>query len=362
VLILIVVLTACQNNQQAVQSDQVSASFKTYSAEDFFKTTSVFGSSINHNYTAVLVSSDETGIFNVFRVPLDGSEKVALTDSTEESMFANSWFPNDDRVLFNADQGGNELDHVYVRNLDGSMVDLTPGENLKASFASWHEDDQSFYLITNERDPKFFDLDQYQVDHYSRELVYQNDTGFQIQGISPNGQWLALGKTNSNADSDLFLVNLADDAPAPVMIAGSAEKDVSHGVYTFTPDSQRLIYGSNAQGEFNQAMSYDLSSQTHTVDYQADWDVSFSHYSKDGTYRVTGINQDAQTVLDIKNTSTGEQVSLPNLPAGDLRGVNFSEDSSRMVFYLNSDTSPSNLYTYEMGSDAVIRLTDNGNP
>ena len=362
VLLFSFVLVACQNNQQTVQPEKADDSFQTYSAEEFFKTTSVFGSSINHDGTAVLVSSDETGIFNVYRVPLDGSEKVALTDSTEESMFANSWFPNDDRMLFNADQGGNELDHVYVRNLDGTVVDLTPGDGLKANFAGWHEDEQSFYIMTNERNPKFFDLYQYQVADYSRELVYQNDTGFQIQGISNNGQWLALGKNNSNADSDLYLVNLADEMPEPVMIAGSAEQDVSHGVYTFTPDNQRLIYGSNAHGEFNQAMAYNLSAQTHEIDYQADWDVSFSYYSKDGTYRVTGINQDAQTVLDITNTRTGQPVVLPNLPAGDLRGVSFSDDSSRMVFYLNSDTSPSNLYTYEIGSDAVVRLTDNGNP
>jgi len=233
---------------------------------------------------------------------------------------------------------------------------------LKANFGGWHEDDQSFYIVTNERDPKFFDLYQYQVDDYSRTMVYQNDSGFQIQGISPNGQWLVLGKTNSNADSDLYLVDMAAEKPSPVLIAGDAEQDVSHGVYAFTPDNKQLIYGSNAQGEFNQAMAYDLAAKTHSVSYQADWDVSFTYFSKDGQFRVTGINQDAQTVLDIINTRTGEQVVLPNLPAGDLRGVNFSHDSSRMVFYLNSDTSPSNLFTYEFGSDSVVRLTDNGNP
>jgi len=120
-----VLLSSCHKNQTVAPDPQPVDSFTTYSAEDFFKTTSVFGSSINHDGTAVLVSSDASGIFNVYRVPLDGGDKVALTASTEESMFANSWFPNDDRILFNADEGGNELDHVYVRNLDGTVVDLT---------------------------------------------------------------------------------------------------------------------------------------------------------------------------------------------------------------------------------------------
>jgi dipeptidyl aminopeptidase/acylaminoacyl peptidase len=355
-------LTGCQPKQEDVKLAVKLNDFQTYSAEEFFKTTSVFGSSINQDNTAVLVSSDETGIFNAYRVPLDGSAKIALTASTAESIYVYSWFPSDDRLLYRADQGGDELDHVYVRKLDGNIVDLTPGENLKASFIDWHEDDKQFFITSNERDPKYFDLYKYQVSDYSRELVYQNVTGYEIGNISSNGRWLALTKSNSNSDSDIFMVDLTSKDKNTTMVAGSAPEDVAFGVYTFSPDNQQLIYASNADGEFNQAMAYDVKNQTHTLSYAADWDVSFSYFSEDGKYRVTGINKDAQTVLDIVDTASGQKVLLPNLPAGDLRGVNFSEDSSLMVFYLNSDTSPSNLFTYNMGADAAVRLTDTGNP
>ena len=106
--------------------------FQTYSAEEFFKTTSVFGSSINADSSAVLVSSDKSGIFNAYKVPLDGSAPVRLTHSTLESVFVVSWFPKDDRLLYSADKGGDELDHLYVRELSGEIRDLTPGESLKA--------------------------------------------------------------------------------------------------------------------------------------------------------------------------------------------------------------------------------------
>ncbi len=355
-------LTGCQPKQEDVKLAVKLNDFQTYSAEEFFKTTSVFGSSINQDNTAVLVSSDETGIFNAYRIPLDGSAKIALTASTAESIYVYSWFPSDERLLYHADQGGDELDHVYVRKLDGSIVDLTPGENLKASFIDWHEDDKQFFITSNERDPKYFDLYKYQVSDYSRELVYQNVTGYEIGNISSNGRWLALTKSNSNSDSDIFMVDLTSKDKNTTMVAGSAPEDVAFGVYTFSPDNQQLMYASNADGEFNQAMAYDVKNQTHTLSYAADWDVSFSYFSEDGKYRVTGINKDAQTVLDIVDTATGQKVLLPNLPAGDLRGVNFSEDSSLMVFYLNSDTSPSNLFTYNMGAAAAVRLTDTGNP
>jgi len=302
VLMLSVVLwlAGCSSTMEKNTTVETS-DFTTYTAEDFFATTSVFGSSINHDGTAVLVSSNETGIFNAYRMPLDGSSKTALTDSTTESVFAISWFPQDDRILYQADEGGNELDHVYVRELDGSITDLTPGDNLKANFAGWHEDELSFYVATNERDPKFFDLYQYQVSDYSRSMVFQNDAGYSVSGTSPNGQWLALSKTNSNADSDIFLVNLQSDNTEPTLITAH-EGDVSHSVYTFTRDSKSLIYATNAYGEFNQAWSYDLASGEKQPEYKADWDVSFLYFSKDGQYRVVGVNEDAQTKLYINNT------------------------------------------------------------
>lgn len=71
---------------------------------------------------------------------------------------------------------------------------------------------------------------------------------------------------------------------------------------------------------------------------------------------------DAQTKIDIIDLKTNKNIILPDIPSGDLRGVNFSNDGQQMVFYINSDTSPSNLYVHQLGSNSIKRLTDTGNP
>ena len=43
-------------------------------------------------------------------------------------------FAKDDRILFTRDQGGNELNHLYVLK-DGQERDLTPGDKLRPSSA-----------------------------------------------------------------------------------------------------------------------------------------------------------------------------------------------------------------------------------
>src|SRR5688572_18677542 len=168
---------------------------KQYTIEQFMTTTKLGGASFSPDEKKLLYSSNETGIFNAFSVPVGGGKPTQLTKSTTDSTFAVSYFPNDERILYSRDQGGNEDNHLYVRELDGREKDLTPGEKLKAQFFGWKDDDFSaFYVLTNERDARFFDLYKYDVKTYARTLLYQNDGNYQVADISRNEKWIALGK------------------------------------------------------------------------------------------------------------------------------------------------------------------------
>ena len=126
----------------------VSAAISQYSAEQFFATKTYLGNDINHNASALLVASDESGVFNLYRVSLDGKDWQPLTQSVSDPAFPVSWFPNDDRLLYTADQGGNELNHIYLRELDGTVRDLTPGDKVKAGFDGWNKSRDAFYFST----------------------------------------------------------------------------------------------------------------------------------------------------------------------------------------------------------------------
>ena len=69
---------------------------------------------------------------------------------------------------------------MYVRNVDGTTKDLTPGTKLKANFLGWAGDDRSFFVSTNERDPRYFDLYDISADSFQRTLLFRNDSGFNL--------------------------------------------------------------------------------------------------------------------------------------------------------------------------------------
>ena len=340
----------------STESVQQSQTVKQYDAETFFDTTSIMGSSFSPKGDKILVSSDESGIYSLYEVDIKTSKKTRLTDF-EDSTYAVAYFPKDERVLFTKDSGGNERYHIYVRETDGTVKDLTPGEETRAGFAGFTEDGKHFFITSNQRDAKFMDL--YRVDANSYEVtpVYQNTMGLDVGAISPDGRFIALSKNNSNKDSDVFILDTRKKTLKPELITRH-DDDAKYGPETFSRDSKSLYYSTDAKGEFAEVWRYDLTTGEHSPALKDEWDVSFIYFSKSGRYQVSGVNADASTKVSIIDTTTGKGIAMPSLPAGNLRGVNFSADEKTMAFYLNSDTSPSNLFVWQLGESKAKQLTN----
>lgn len=351
----LILLTACASPPAP------DAATPRYDARAFYETEQVFGASFSPDETRVLMTSDRSGVMNVYAQPVEGGAPEALTDSTTESHLSVAYFPADDRVLLTADEGGNELNHLFVRDPDGTLTDITPGENLKAGFSGFRDDGSAFFVTSNERDPQAFDLYEYDAGSLERRLVFENPGGYQPGPVSGDGRWLAVSRSRNNADSDVYVVDLDDSAAEPRHVTPH-EGDASHVPMTFLPGSASLAYLTNAHGEFNEAWTWDPATDAREPLVQADWDVMFVGWSDHGTYRVTGVNADASTKITMLDTRSREAVTLPELPGGDLAGVSFSASETKLAFYLSSDTAPANLHVWDLDGDEVVRLTDTLNP
>lgn len=362
--LLLLALAACR-------SPVVGGSYglERYDAETFFETTSIFGGSFSHDDERLLVSSDRSGVFNAYSVDLESGRWTQLTNSTTNATYAASYFPHDDRILVSADEGGNERSHVFVVTPDGEQLDLTPGEDVKASFAGWHADERSFFLLSNARDSRMFDVLQVKVPsgpveasagaspRFETSVLFQNPGGVEVSEISDDGRYVALVKNNSNADSDVYLWDARNPEQEPRHLTPH-EGLVVFGAQTFTPDNETLYLSSNQGSEFTRVLAYDVEEGTTAPVIEADWDVSFVIFSDDGRYRVHGVNADARSVVTVLDTSTGKELDLPDFPGGDIGQVRFSDDGETITFYVNGDTSPSNLYVYDVSEGTARRLSD----
>ena len=344
----------------SAQPAQATRPAKHYTIEQFLDTTSVSGASFSSDESRILFSSNKTGIWNVYTVPVTGGEWTPVTRSTTESTYSVAFFPKDDRILFTRDQGGNELNHLYVLTKDGQERDLTPGAKLKATFEGWSHDGSAFYVSTNERDARYFDIYRYDAATYERRLLYRNEQGYFPDFVSDDEKWVALTKLNTTNDSDIYVWNAATNAVTHV----SAHKgDAQFQPAAFDRQSRYLYYLTNDGSEFMRLRRVSLADGKHDDVQKADWDITFSYFSHGGRYRVTGINQDGRTAISVVETASGRPVALPTIPNGGVSGVSIARSETRLAFHLNADRSPNDLHVLQLGSAAnPVKLTSSLNP
>ncbi len=332
---------------------------RQYTIEQFLNSESVSGASFSPDGSKLLVTSDRTGILNVFALPVDGSDAIQLTKSTTESMLSRSYFPQDERFIFEADQGGNELNHVYVRELDGSDVDVTPGQRLKASFAGWADDEHSFFVVTNERDPRYFDLYEVSLDGYAKTLLYKNETGMDVQAISPDKRYLALGKPNTNKDSDVFLLDRASGERRELM---NPDGDVVCSAAEFSKDGATLYAFTNEGREFQYLVTIDMKTGTQSPLLQLDWDISYIARTRTGRFWTIGVNNDARSDVYVyeagaDGTLRREHLTKTVIDSKGIGRIALSPDEKSRVFYSEGGRTPGDIFYEGEGSQNPTQLT-----
>lgn len=340
----------CQSGDAGIEARAINQ----YSIEDFLGNTTFRGSSFSPDKSKILVSSDETGVFNAFAIPIDGGEPIQLTGSTTDAVQVGSYFPEDERFIYTSDQGGNELTHIYVREPSGQIIDVTPGEGLKANYLGWARDDRSFYISSNERDNRYFDIYQVAVDGYQRTMIYQDDTGYRFADISPNGRYIAFEKSVTRTNSDIYL---HDRDTGELLHITPHEGEMVNSPEEFSPDGSYLYYVTDDGSEFRYLVRYHIATGEKEVVEKPNWDVSFAGFSKGGRYLVIGINEDARTKVRVYDAETMTQVELANLPTGDVVSVDFSADETMMAFYVSASRTPRDLFVYDLARGTVGQLT-----
>ncbi|HEY0514601.1 MAG TPA: prolyl oligopeptidase family serine peptidase [Thermoanaerobaculia bacterium] len=333
---------------------------KQYTIDQFLANTAYGGASFSPDSRKILVNGNQTGVFNVFAIPVEGGKPVQLTDSKVSAIQAIGYFPHDERFLYTSDQGGNEKNHIYVQSPDGKVRDLTPGGDLKAEFMGWTKDGKGFFFGTNEREAKVFDLYEMSLDGYDRKLLYKNEGDFLPEAISPDRRYVALGKAVSNAATDIVLYDRTTSKLTTLAAHEDAGAEVANNAADFSPDSESLYYTTDKGSEFAYLVRYDLATGKRTEVMRPKWDVQGAGFSRDGRWFTVTINNDAKTELRVFQTAGMKPVKLPAMQA-DITGVNFSPDGSRMAFYAES-AGPRELYVSDLGSGKVRQITRALNP
>ena len=347
-LVIITLLFSCKEETKRSQRE-----IQQYTIEQFMDNEAVGGGSFSADKSNLLVSSNRSGIYNVYTIPTKGGEMTAITQSDSTSIRAQSYFPNDNRMLLSADGNGDEIDHLFVRELDGTIKDITPDKGAKSGFYGWSEDDQYLYFGSNKRDSRYFDVYKMSVDDFSSKMIYQNDSGLNFSGISSDENHFALTKSLNTNDSDLSLYNVKTKEIVKVNTNQSA-----NSAQDFSKDNSTFYYTTDDGAEFAYLMSYNLETQEKKKMMEKSWDISGAGFTSQGTYMIVYVNDDGKNAIEVLDATTMTPIDLPDFGDKSITSVGFSDDEKWMRMYIGGSNSPSDLYTYNFETKEQHKLTN----
>lgn len=351
----------------ACKSPEVEKPPKLYTIEQFMDVKNIYSAGFSPDESKILLGSNETGIYNVFELDLASGEKKQLTSSSSESIFPSSYFPTDDRVVYTSNKGGNEIDHLFVRDPSGAIIDLINDSTAKANFYGWSYDKKLMLYASNSRDERFFDL--YKVDVstppkegnvYPSVLMYENKEGYDPSTVSNDNRYIALTKPVTTNNNEMYIF---DTQTKEMKHISQHTGDATFNPQYFSLDNKKLYYTTDEGSEFTYVSSYDVVTGEKAKVEEAPWDIMYSYLSRNGKYRVVGINNDARTQIKIYDEANGGKLlELKNVPVGDITGVTISDSEKLMTFSLSSSKSPQNLYLYNLETNEIKQLTNTLNP
>ncbi len=349
-LVLLVLFISCKKEKQ---TKEIALNLKEYTIEQFMDNEAVGGGSFSPDKSKLLVSSNRSGIYNMYTVPTTGGDFMPITASDSSSIFGISYFPNDGRMLYRADNNGDEIYHLYLRDIDSTITELTPDEGARASFYGWSHDGKSFMYGSNKRDKRYMDVYEMTIGNMSSELIYQNDEGYNFNAISSNKNLLALSKVINTNDSDIFIYNRTDKSLTKIN-----ENQSGNSAQDFTLNNKTLYYTTDDGAEFSYVMKYDIATEKKEKVLEKPWDINGIYFTHNEKYMVSFINEDAKNAIEILDMGSGENIELPDFQNGSITSVGLSRDETMMRMYVGGSNSPSNLFTYNLANKEQHQLTN----
>ena len=326
-----------------------------YSIETLMSNNRSSGGYFSKDASRLVYSSDKSGIFNIYEVDLNSFEETQITNSKEESFFTVGYSPLTNEIIYSADKGGNENSHLYlIRN--GNSIDLTPGDKTKASLLGWNKDQKEMYFLSNSRNSKYFDLYKLNIKDLSNKIIFENNEGYSFYPVSNNDKYIVMVQNPSREVDVMYLYDLGTNEKIKI-----SNQDANYRGQGFDKNDEIYYYSTNYNSEFLYLMSYEIETGKRSLVYKTDWDVTRHFLTKSDKYRVITVNEDAQNKIIVKKDKDDSVINFKGFENMDIKGVSFSENEKMIRINAGSSNSPGDIYTYNLESEQLNKITSNLN-
>ncbi len=258
--------------------------------------------------------------------------------------------------LFSKDVGGSENFQIYHYDLaSGDYRLLTDGESRNGG-AQWANDGKRFAYFTTKRNGRDWDIYVGDVTRPGAvKVVLEREGAWGVGDWSPDDTRLLVARFVSANEAYPHLLDLATGELTEL---NPSDEKIGYGPSAFSRDGKGLFYVSDEGTEFLHLRYLDLASrESKLLTGDIPWDVEGLDLSPDGSRIAFTVNEDGIARLYLRDAATMADLPLPELPVGQVLGLEFSPDGKQLGLTLTTSQSPGDAFSIDLASRSLTQWT-----
>jgi dipeptidyl aminopeptidase/acylaminoacyl peptidase len=262
--------------------------------------------------------------------------------------------PGHDTLIFAMDEGGSEFDQLYLFDpATGVRKLLTDGESRNRGM-TWSRDGSLLAFGSTRRDGKSNDvwiMSPEEPGEASLAFEAPDGTSWYGADFSEDNRQLLVSQYISSLASRIHLL----EQGKLKLLVGEGETPGRNTGVAFDRTDEGIFYLTDAGGEFLQLAHRKLQGgdAPSIITRDIPWDLRSYSLNEDRSRGAFVTNEDGLSRLYLFNPATFAYRTVEGLPVGLLGGVEFSPDSSRLAFTMNTARTPSDTFVLELKEDPL---------
>jgi len=293
-----------------------------------------------------------TGEPQLWIMQAEGGQPRRLTFGAGVSFFR--WSPDGSRLVYGADNDGDEQPAFYSISADGSeeRLVLPAAEGGFRNFGDFAGDD--IVYASTERNGLDFDIWRASLDGEA-ELIFEGEFAFYPHAVSPNARQVILTESVGEDSDNLHLLDLES---GKLKMLSEPDPRANHGDagFEWAPDGSGFYFATNRDREYPALSFHEVESGNSRVIAEpgaAIGDLALCG-ANDGFLAWTE-NRNGFHSLVIRSLDSGDSLEPPRLPEG-VYGIDCAEKADRLAVSINGWRTPGDIYTVDLADGETARV------
>jgi dipeptidyl aminopeptidase/acylaminoacyl peptidase len=309
---------------------------------------------------SIYFSSNISGQFNLWRVPVEGGWPEQLTSYHDRTVRQVVVRAGDEAIVFAADHDGDEFHQLYVLERDRWPLPLTDAAQVQHALAStaFSPDGSRLAYGANARKPSDMEVWVRALDGDARPVFGEGMLA--LPGAwAPDGARLLGIEFRSITDQSIHLVQV-DGAAAEELTPHEEPAKFEPGPWQV--DGSGFFFLTDSGAEFSGLAHYDLDARRWSYVEQPDRDVMEVALSPDGRVLAWIENDRGWATLRLRDLGSGAELPAPRLPRGTTfvfgSALTFSPDGRHLALLWDQSRRVEEIYVVDTATGEARRLTD----